>query len=261
MTTTRHQFILATIVEAGDLLIKTRDDKFTVSFKNGDTTDLVTSVDIVVDEFIKKAIKATFPDDLIYSEESAKDDLASGSSCWTIDPIDGTANFSRGIPHYAVSLGYIENGICIVGAIYNPITRELFSFEKGKGAYLNGKLIHVSKVETISEAYILLLIGRSKSLHEWGLGLQRRFLGSAKKISNLGSSALDLCFVASGRVDAMIYGLLTTKDISPAIGILREAGGEVYGENGDQVVLSDKPQKVFATATRGLFEEVKDSGK
>lgn len=255
MTTTRHSFILSTIVAAGDLLLKTRDEKFTVSFKNGDASDLVTSVDIVVDEFIKREIGKAFPGDMIYSEESAASET-SANSYWTIDPIDGTSNFARGIPHFAVCIGYVENGVCILGAVYNPVTRELFSFEKGKGAYLNDQRMSVSNVQELKDAYILLHIGRPESLREWGIGLQKRFLGSAKKVINLGSSALDVCFVASGRVDATIYGTLTTKDVSPAIGILREAEGEIYGENGDQVVLSDKPQKVFATATRGLFEEV-----
>ncbi|MEK7641458.1 MAG: inositol monophosphatase [Patescibacteria group bacterium] len=257
MTTNRHAFILSTIVDAGNLLLKTRDEKFTISFKNGDSSDLVTSVDIVVDEFIKKAIQATFPSDKIYSEESAKDDSDEHDACWTIDPIDGTSNFARGIPHFAVSLGYVEKGVCIVGAVYNPITKELFSFEKGKGAFLNGGAIHVSGIESLKDAYVLLHIGRPESLREWGLGMQRKLLGSAKKTINLGSSALDLCFVAAGKVDVTIYGTLTTLDCAPAVGIVREAGGEIYDGEGKAIELKTGPQKIFAVATRNLFEHVR----
>ena len=255
MTTTRSQFILSTIVAAGDLLLRTRDEKFTVSSKDGDERNLVTSVDIVVNEFIKKEIGTAFPGDVIYSEESA-DSGTKADSYWTIDPIDGTSNFARSIPHFAVCIGYVENGECVVGAVYNPVTKDLFSFEKGKGAYLNDKRMSVSSVQELKDAYILLHIGRPESLRAWGLGLQERFIASAKKTINLGSSALDVCFVAAGRVDATIYGTLTTKDVSPAIGILREAGGEIYTADGKPAELIAGPQKVFATATRGLFERV-----
>ncbi|MEN9913078.1 MAG: hypothetical protein RLY66_486 [Candidatus Parcubacteria bacterium] len=260
MTTNRSSFILSTIIEAGELLLKTREEKFTVSSKNGDSRDLVTSVDIVVDEFIKKAIKATFPGEIVYSEESASSIDESGSF-WTIDPIDGTSNFSQGIPHYAVCIGYVENGQPVVGAVYNPVTKDLFSFENGAGASLNGSPIKVRTIEKLSDAHVLLHIGRKPELADWGLKLQRTLLATAKKNLNLGSSALDICFVAAGRVDASVYGTLTTKDISSAVGILREAGGEIYDENGNQAELSDKPQKVFSVATKALFQEIVDAGK
>jgi myo-inositol-1(or 4)-monophosphatase len=255
MTTTRHQFILATIVEAGELLMKAREEKFTVSIKDGDARNLVTSVDLEVDAFIKKAIRETFPGDVIYSEETTGGEGESGSF-WTIDPIDGTSNFSQSIPHFAVCIGYVESGVPVTGAVYNPVTRELFSFEKGKGACMNGKPITVRPIEKLADAHVLLHIGRKPELADWGLTLQRKLLSSAKKNLNLGSSALDICFVAAGRADASVYGTLTTKDIAPALGILREAGGEMYIENGDQAGLSDKAQKVFATATKELFMEI-----
>ena len=101
-----HSFTLSTIVSAGELLLKERDRNFTTSSKEGDYRNLVTSVDIIVDDFIKKSIKSSFPDDQIYSEESTENDVAI-NSFWSIDPIDGTSNFARGIPHFAVCLAYI----------------------------------------------------------------------------------------------------------------------------------------------------------
>lgn len=216
---------------------------------------MVTSVDLVINDFITKAIQSAFPDEAIYSEESANT-IGTAGSFWTIDPIDGTSNFAQGIPHFAVCIGYVEAGQPIVGAVYNPVTRDLFSFEKGKGAFMNGASIRVRPVTKLADAHVLLHIGRKPELAEWGLALQKKLLSSAKKNLNLGSSALDICFVAAGRVDAAVYGTLTTMDISSAVGILREAGGEVYGESGDPAGLSDTSQKVFATGTRGLFGEV-----
>lgn len=259
MTTTRSQFILSTIIEAGDLLLKTRAEKFTVSSKNGDTRDLVTSVDLVINEFITNAIQSNFPGEAIHSEETANT-IGTAGSFWTIDPIDGTSNFAQGIPHFAVCIGYVEAGQPVIGAVYNPVTRDLFSFEKGKGAFLNNTPITVRATEKLADAHVLLHIGRKPELAEWGLTLQKKLLSSAKKNLNLGSSALDICFVAAGRVDAAVYGTLTTMDISSAVGILREAGGEIYDESGNPVGLSDTPQKVFATGTRELFGEIQKVG-
>ncbi len=255
MNKNRHSFTLATIVSAGELLLKERDKNFTTSSKEGDYRNLVTSVDIIVDDFIKKSIKSSFPDDQIYSEESTEN-VATLNSFWSIDPIDGTSNFARGIPHFAVCLAYIENGAAVSGAVYNPVTKELYSFEKGKGAKLNGNKIEVSKVNLLKEAYVLLHIGRKESLRDWGLNLQRKFLGEAKKTINLGSSALDLCFVASGKVDATIYGTLTTLDCASAIGIVREALGEVYDSSGQMIKLDKNPQKIFATSNKDLFDQI-----
>lgn len=227
----------------------------TVSSKDGDYRNLVTSVDIAVNDFVEKAIRDKFPSDHIYSEEVASHlDLA--SSFWSVDPIDGTSNFARSIPHFAVSIGYIESGVSVVGAVYNPVTKELFSFEKGQGAYLNGQKIGVSKVEDLKEAYVLFHIGRTLEVRDWGMNLQRYFLGGAKKVINLGSTALDLCFLAAGRVDVVIYGTLTTLDSAPAIGIVREAGGEVYTPSGEVVAYTVTGQKITATSNKALFDKV-----
>lgn len=256
MTNDRYQFILSTVVSAGDLLLKERDKNFTVSIKEGDYRNLVTSVDIEVDSFIKKSVQAAYPSEAIYSEESAEKGSSQKDSFWSIDPIDGTSNFSRGIPHFAVCLGFVENGVCVSGAVYNPVTKDLFSFEKGKGAFLNGNLIKVSGIKTLKDAYVLLHIGRPQELRQWGIDLQKKLLESAKKTINLSSSALDLCYVACGRVDATVYGTLTTIDCAPAIGILREALGEIYDASGKPALLAEGAQKIFATSSKELFDQI-----
>ena len=256
MNNDRYQLILSNVTAAGDLLLKERESKFSVSIKEGDYRNIVTSVDIEVDSFIKKSIQSAFPNDKIYSEESADKDSSQGDSFWSIDPIDGTSNFARGIPHFAVCLGYVENGSCVVGAVYNPVTKDLFSFQKGGGAFLNGSPIKVSGIDNLKEAYVLLHIGRPQELRQWGLDLQKKLLDSAKKTINLGSSALDLCFVACGRVDATVYGTLTTLDCAPAIGILHEALGEIYDSSGKPIELTKGPQKIFATSSKALFDQI-----
>lgn len=252
---TKYQFIISTIKEAGEILLESRKKNIDITTKD-DYRDLVTNVDLEVNDFISKSINAAYPGEIIFSEES-KQNIETSNSYWTIDPIDGTSNFARGIPSYAIVLAWVENGESVIGAIYNPITRELFSFEKGKGSFLNNEKINTSSISDIKESYVLLHIGRKEELREWGINLQKFFLANAKKNINFASSALDLCFLASGRVDIVIYGTLTTKDISAAIGLVRGAGGEVYDSHSAPVSLSDIPQKIFAVANKELFEKMK----
>lgn len=235
--------------------MKARGEHILVSSKNNDPRDIVTDVDLKIDRFIKSKINTEFPGEKIYSEETA-DEVDLSESFWSIDPIDGTSNFARGIPHFAVVISWIKNGEPFAGAIYNPVTKELFSFEKSRGASLNGKPISVSKISNLKDTYTLLHIGRKKEIMNWGINLQKNLLEKAKKNINLGSSALDLAFLATGRVDAVIYGTITTVDIAVATALVRAAGGEVYGLDAFPTKLSRVPQQIIATCTKDLFNEI-----
>jgi len=239
-----YDFIIKTIKEAGGLLLSAREKGFEVMSKGNDSRDIVTSIDNEVNDFIIDKIKKTFPDHGIYSEEGGGVEVG-GEYQWTIDPIDGSANFSRGIPSYAVCIGFMESGVPTVGAVYNPITKELFSFKKDAGAFLNGKPIKVSNIEDLSKSHVFFHAGRKKSMQNWGGESYKRLLGNIKKTSNPSSSSLDVCFVASGRVEASVYGTLSTLDISSALGILIEAGGVVSDEEGKPLIFSKNPQKIY----------------
>ncbi len=253
----RYNFIISTIKQAGQLLLDARKRHFEVSSKEGDYRNIVTAVDLEINDFLEKAISLAYPEEVIFSEET-DNAAAERTSFWSLDPIDGTSNFARNIPHFAVVVSYIENNEPIVGAVLNPVTGELFSFKKGEGVYLNGEKISVADISVLKEAYALLHIGRLEEIHEWGLEIQRIFLKEAKKTINLGSSALDLCFLAAGRVDIVIYGTITTRDIATAIAIVREAGGEVYDVFGNPVSINLTPQKIIGTANKALFTEIKN---
>ncbi|MDB5194425.1 MAG: Inositol-phosphate phosphatase [Parcubacteria group bacterium] len=251
----RYDFIISTVTEAGELVLSSKEKHLEISAKGGDSRDVLTNVDLEVNIFVTNKIKELFPGEMIYSEET-EGGIAGQAAYWSIDPIDGTSNFARNIPHYATVISYIENGEAVVGAIYNPVTRELYSFEKEKGAFLDGKPIRVTDISALKDAYILLHIGRKTEVREWGLNLQKYFLEHAKKNTNLGSSALDLAFLASGRVDAVIYGTMTTADIAIATALVREAGGEVYDIAGAPITLADTPQQIIGTSTRALFDGI-----
>ncbi|MFA5998210.1 MAG: inositol monophosphatase family protein [Candidatus Paceibacterota bacterium] len=240
-----YDFIVSTVREAGEVLRRSRDEGFNTMSKGGDPRDVVTSVDTAVNEFIIGKIKESYPEDTIYSEEGGGS--KGGGRTWAIDPIDGSSNFSRGIPHYAICLAFLEGGAPVAGAVYNPVTDELFSFKKGGGAFLNGAPIKVSAITNLKDASVFLHAGRKSELWDWGGASYTKLLGAAKKTSNYSGSVLDACFVAAGRIEANIYGRLTTMDIASAIGILLEAGGRIVNDKGEAIAFSAEPQKVVMT--------------
>ncbi len=250
-----YDFIIKIIKEAGKLLLRKRDEGFSVMQKNDDPKDIVTTVDKDINDFIVNEIKKEFPSHGIYSEESENIENTT-DYLWTIDPIDGTANFSRNIPHFAICIGLLKENLPVCGAVYNPVTNELFSFEKGKGAFLNNKEIHVSKITELSKAHVLFHTGRKENLREWGGESYKALLGNVKKTSNFASSSLDACFVATGRVEANIYGTLSTLDISCALGILKEAGGIILNKDKESMPLSSKAQKVFMTNNKEILNSL-----
>lgn len=251
-----YDFIVKTVREAGELLLMKRDEGFATMTKGGDPRNVVTSADHAVNDFIVSKIKAVYPGDAIYSEEGGG--IEAGVRQWAIDPIDGSSNFSRGIPHYAVCLALLEQGVPVAGAVFNPVTNELFSFKKGGGAFLNGKPIMVSAITELKDASVFLHAGRSPELWDWGGASYTKLLGVAKKIGNFGGSALDACFVASGRIEVNIYGRLTTMDIAAAIGILLEAGGRVVNDKGEPIAFLTEPQKVVMANNESIEKAILD---
>lgn len=238
----QYDFIVKTVREAGELLMRLRDEKFETLEKGGDPRDIVTSVDFAVNDFIIGKIREAFPGDAIYSEEGGGTEA--GKNSWAIDPIDGSANFARNIPHFAICLAYLVAEVPEAGAVYNPVTNELFGFKKGGGAFLNDKPIRVSGNTELKSATLFFRSGRNPELWDWGGSSYTKLLSAAKGTSNFGGSALDACFVAAGRIEANIYGGLSTMDIASAIGILLEAGGRIVNKNGEQIAYSTEPQTV-----------------
>lgn len=256
MSMNHYDFAIDTVRRAGEQL-KAAAKEVIVSHKGSDVRDIVTDTDLAINAFLINEITSAFPEHRIYSEEGASSDEQSGPYEWVLDPIDGSANFSRGIPHFAICVGLLKDGVPVVGAVYNPVTDELFSFESGRGAFLNGASVEVSHIEAPDEAQGILIVGHQPPLWDWGAAVYRSFLEHLKKLKALGSSSLDLCFLAAGRADIVVYGTLTTRDVASAIGIVRAAGGEVYTIAGAPVELSSVRQTVIATASKALFESAR----
>jgi myo-inositol-1(or 4)-monophosphatase len=259
MKMTRRDFIIQTLKRAGEILMEEKKKKFEVILKNGNPNDVVTEVDFVVNNFIISEIQKNYPSELIYSEE-IKNTVLNEKSFWTIDPIDGSSNFSTHIPHYAVCIGYVEDRVSVAGGIFNPMTNELFSFEKGTGAYLNEERIEVSKETDLKKACAHFRVGSKKENWDWGVALYRALLENSNRQVNFGSSGLDSAFVAAGRYEINIYGAMTSFDISCAIGLVREAGGVVVDGDYKDLELSFSRTRVIMANNREILEQLKAIG-
>ncbi len=197
-----------------------------IHFKN--ERDIVTDVDRQVENFIKTKIAESFPDHAILAEESGVSKEHDSEFLWIIDPIDGTTSFVHDMPIYSVSIGLHRNGKPYAGVIYAPRLGELYSAELGKGATLNGTPIHVSTrdslVNCLAETGFACL---RAGLKENNLKHFCRIAPQLRGIRRDGSAALDMAFVAAGRVDFFWEMFLQPYDIAAGEIIVQEAGGRI----------------------------------
>ena len=198
-------------------------------------TDLVTLADHASEKYLIEQIRGEFQNHKINAEESGE--LAgTAEHQWYLDPLDGTINYAHGIPIYSVSIGYAFQGKMELGVIYDPIRREIFSAQRGRGATLNGKPIHVSHYVDLIDC--LLATGFPKDV--WGTSNDNtanflQFTKMTQAVRRLGSAALDVVYVAAGRLDGFWEPSINDWDIAAGGLIVREAGGivtNIYGEPG-----------------------------
>jgi myo-inositol-1(or 4)-monophosphatase len=217
---------------------------FKVSNKEG-VNNLVTEADHAAEKAIISVIKSQFPDHQILAEEAGE--MAQDSAYkWIIDPIDGTVNFAHGIPLNCVSIGIEHNGEIIMGAVYNPHLNEFFFAEKGKGATLNDKPIHVSnETETIKACLVTGFPYTYINLPNGPLEIFERFIRKGVPVRRLGSAAIDLCWVAAGRFDGFYEHKLEAWDSAAGFLIVEEAGGKVTDLEGNK--FSVYQHKLLAT--------------
>jgi myo-inositol-1(or 4)-monophosphatase len=223
---------------------------FEVSHKEN-VNDLVTQADKESEAVILETIRSEFPDHYILSEEVGA--LPQSSSYkWIVDPIDGTVNFANGIPLCCVSIGLEKDGKMILGAVYNPIMHEFFLAEKGKGATLNDKPVHVSKREDVGRSCIVTGFPYSYlDVPNGPLQVFERFLRKGVPLRRLGSAAIDLCWVAAGRFDAFYEHKLQPWDSAAGYLMVTEAGGTVTDFTG----VDYSPYQPQIVATNGVIHE------
>ena len=207
--------------------------------------DPVTEVDLCSEAFLLGEIQKHFPEHQIVAEESGLQ-LGDKKWLWYIDPLDGTVNFAHGIPIFSVSIAYAEKGDLKLGVVFDPIHNECFSAERGKGAFLNGLPIRVSAAKTLNES--LLVTGFPYDIRdnsETNLDNYALFALRTQGVRRLGSAALDLCYVAAGRLDGFWELRLSAWDIAAGGLIAQEAGALVTGIDGVSHFLST-PYSILA---------------
>jgi len=225
--------------------------------------NFVTAADRRAEEIVYEELAKARPDYGFLGEEGGARAGADKSHRWIVDPLDGTTNFLHGIPHFAVSIALERDGTIVAGLVYNPANDEMFIAERGKGAFLNDKRIRVAARERLAEAVVAC------GLPHYGRGdlaLARREIAAAQQhyagLRRYGAAALDLAWIAAGRLDAYWERDLSPWDIAAGSLLVREAGGFVTDLEGHDAIFT-KGQVVAGNDTmhRELLRLLKEAGK
>lgn len=214
------------VIDAGKIYLEANDD-LGVEDK-GSSVNLVTKYDKAIQEFLIMRFKEIIPDANFLGEEGDDNKELTNGYCFIIDPIDGTTNFIKGFEHSAISVGLAKDKELIIGVVLDPDLNNIYYAEKGKGAYLNGKQIHVSDCDIENS---LVLFGTCPYEHELAhktFQLTEKIFYKAIEVRRCGSAALDICYVASGKADLYYEMILRPWDWAGASVILKEAGGLAF---------------------------------
>jgi myo-inositol-1(or 4)-monophosphatase len=247
--------------EAGALVARRRAEApVEVSATKSSPTDVVTASDTAAERLIRERIGAARPDDGFLGEEGG--DSHGGSRVrWVVDPIDGTVNYLYGIPIYAVSIAAEVDGVVTVGAVHNPVSGETWTALRGQGAWLDGEPVRTGVRADPAEALVGTGFAYDVATRAEQARQVARLLPRVRDIRRIGSASLDLCAVATGRLDAYVEQGLKPWDLAAGGLVAREAGARVGGlgeaEAGERLVVAANPrlweglQKLVAEAGFG----------
>lgn len=222
--------------EAGKRLLKLfYGSELSIRRKYDYPGSIVTNADKESEKIILARIKRSGIKSTVSSEEAGTIDYGSGEVLWTVDPLDGTFNYAKRVPHFAVSIGVLVHNRPVAGVIYNPVLDEMFTASRDHGAHLNGKKIHASRTRQLVDSALIFEWWHPEPSIPDPLELEKSIYRFTRSLRSPGSVALNLCAVASGRFD----GLVTVFRKSPAYEvvagcvIVEEAGGRVTNAQGD----------------------------
>ena len=232
--------------EAGELLMSYFARRVPIEYK-GDA-DLVTAADRASETLIIDRLQARFPRHDVIGEEGARRETGSEYK-WYVDPLDGTTNFAHGFPVFCISMGLEHKGELIAGVVYDPTRGEMFAAEKGSGAWLNQRRLHVSKTARLPESLLATGFPSHKRHKNPNIHFYHQITLRTHGVRRAGSAALDLASVASGRFDGFWEFNLNPWDLSAGVLLVEEAGGEVSGFQGQAFRLADRD----VVASNGLI--------
>jgi myo-inositol-1(or 4)-monophosphatase len=188
--------------------------------------DIKLALDRESQDLITEILLGEFPDYALYGEEGLAGNQESDSQ-WIVDPIDGTVNFFYGIPHYCISIALRQKGELTVGVIYDPSMDDLWTVVKGEKPYLNGKEISVSSRTKLEESILYVGCGKTEDALSTGLERFRRASLRARKMRMMGSAALGMAYIATGRLDAYVESRISLWDIAAGQLLIESTGGKV----------------------------------
>jgi myo-inositol-1(or 4)-monophosphatase len=223
--------------EAGALLMEFFHRRVKIEYKG--EADLVTEADRSSERLILERIRSHWPDHEVIGEEGARIETG-GDYRWYVDPLDGTTNFAHGFPVFCVSLGLTFRGKRKAAVLYDPTRDELFFAELGKGAFLNGQKIEVSKTDTLAQSLVATGFPSYKRHKNPNIFFYHQLTLRTHGVRRAGSAALDLANVACGRFDGFWEFNLNAWDTSAGILIVEEAGGKVSGFEGEPLAITDR---------------------
>lgn len=204
--------------------------------------DIVTEADLASQNAILQILSGAYPDHLMMAEESNGESHGAGpigpnQYRWIVDPLDGTINYVHGIPSFAVSIALERGGKVLVGVVYDPVLDECFTASNGEGAFLNGKRIYASGCESMEDA--LMAVSFSANVPRGSVEIRRfvEVLHASHTIRRLGSAALNLCYVASGRLDGYVASSVKAWDVAAGALLLQEAGAIITSLEGGSLDL------------------------
>ena len=223
--------------EAGALLMGYFARRVKVEYKG--EVDLVTEADRASEKLIIERLRARWPGHNLLAEEGGSSESGSDYR-WYVDPLDGTTNFAHGFPVFCVSMALEHKGERVAGVVFDPTRDELFSAEKGSGAFLNGNAIHVSKTEKLAESLVATGFPSHKRHKNPNIHVYHQITLRMHGVRRAGSAALDLCYVACGRFDAFWEFNLNPWDTAAGVLIVEEAGGKVSDFRGGPFHISSR---------------------
>lgn len=241
--------------QAGRLVDAGRRGEVVVSDTKSSPTDIVTAVDVASEQLIRREIRHVRPDDAFVGEEG--DDTAGTSGVtWVADPIDGTVNFLYRIPQFAVSLAARVGDQVVAGVVHNPISRETFTATLGGGAFLDGRPIAVSDCTELASALVGIGYTYRAEVRSHQAVETARLVPVVRDVRRFGSAALDLCFIACGRLDGYVERGLKPWDLAAGRLIAQQAGARVAGLCGaeaSELIVVAAPERLFATLEEALL--------
>ena len=228
--------------KACDLIVRASDELDRVGHQAKGVADYVTEVDIAAEQEILYQLGKAYPDNAFLAEESGQTGNAKSDHLWVIDPLDGTSNFMRGIPHYCVSIACIVDGRLAHAVVFDPVRQEEFTASRGRGAQLNGHRLRVSNRTDLRECLLgtgIPFLGHEQQRLPQYTQTLAELAAQCMGIRRAGAAALDLAYVAAGRFDGFWETGLERWDIAAGALIIKEAGGLISDLSGSERYLDN----------------------